>query len=582
VHNRLSRRALVQGAFLTAAAGILAACGGTTTAPTQAPAAIVPTTQAPAPTPASAAASPTPASAAASPTVAPAAAPTQAPTAIPATAVSPTAVAVSSSKVPTTVVEVIAQSGWMAPSPIDYSDVNQAINASLQQVGLQLQVNTVADFQQKPPLMFASGEKFDFLFDAPWFNMLNFATNAYLAPIEGYFTSFPKLSEAYDATTRRANYMKGHLLGLPTWGFLYQSGFGMMLREDLRKAHDLPVPTNWDTMEALLMDVKKAIPSITPSATFFRGWEGYRIHYQLVGAEPDAGQIVNLDTGVKVVNRFESDVMRQDYLQRQRLFKNGLVPKNIADKAYVGDQFFQSGKSFANVQDLGELSSQNTSALKANGVTGDVLFYDLAGLTDNSGYKQVTDLKQWNFQEFNKNGQVESALAFFEWILGSQDNIDLWTLGIKGKHWIDTGNNTFQNPPGQDPSTLYHRPWYLSGIPMKYLRLPADLPQSDINILKLKSTWDDQHYIQSPLLGFDFDPEPLKTALAKNTAVITDKAGALEVGQAPDVDAALKTLNQALKAAGLDEELAQKQAQVDAFVKANQAQLDKYNAAIKK
>jgi putative aldouronate transport system substrate-binding protein len=105
--------------------------------------------------------------------------------------------------------------------------------------------------------------------------------------------------------------------------------------------------------------------------------------------------------------------------------------------------------------------------------------------------------------------------------------------------------------------------------------------QSNVEILKLTSTWDDKHYIESPLLGFAFDPEPLKTALAKNAAVTTEKAGVLEAGQAPDVDKALKDLNQALKAAALDEELQKKQDQVDAFLKDHKDQVDKYLQAIK-
>jgi putative aldouronate transport system substrate-binding protein len=108
------------------------------------------------------------------------------------------------------------------------------------------------------------------------------------------------------------------------------------------------------------------------------------------------------------------------------------------------------------------------------------------------------------------------------------------------------------------------------------------LPESDVRILKLKSTWDDAHYIESPMLGFDFDPEPMKTALAKNLGVITEKGALLSNGQVPDVDKGLKDLTAALKAAALDEELAKKQGQVDAFAKANKAQVDAFYVKIKK
>jgi putative aldouronate transport system substrate-binding protein len=572
VQTKLSRRNVLQAFGITAVGTVLAACGGgAPAAPTQAPA-----QPAAPPTAAPAAATATSAPAAAQPTTAPA--PTQAPAA--ATPTTPPATAAPAAKPAETIVEVIAESGWMAPSPIDYSDVNDAINTAIKDTGLKLEVSKVADFQQKPPLMFAAGEKFEFLFDAPWFNMFNFIANGYLAPIEDYFKDLTKLSGAYDERMRRANFMKGHLFGLPTWGFLYQSGHGMVLREDLRKQYNLAAPTNWDNMETLLMDAKKAGVGIVPSASWFRGWFGQRIHYQLIGDENAAGHIVDLDKGLQVVNRFESDSVHTDYAQRRRLVQNGLVPKNIADKGYDSEQFFEAGKAFSTVGDLGRYSSLFTAALKAHNINGTALHYDLSGLTDNAGFRQIADLKQWNFQVFNKNGKTDRALAFFDWILSDPANIDLWTLGLKGKHWTDTGNRTFDYPSGADPATLYHRPWYLSGIPMPFHRLPTGLPESDVQILKLKSTWDDKHYIESPLLGFAFDPEPLKTALAKNAAVITEKGGILEVGQAADVDKALKQFNDALKAAALDEELSKKQAQVDAFVKANPAQIDKFKTAL--
>ena len=72
----------------------------------------------------------------------------------------------------------------------------------------------------------------------------------------------------------------------------------------------------------------------------------------------------------------------------------------------------------------------------------------------------------------------------------------------------------------------------------------------------------------SPVTGFEFDPSPVKTELANCAAIITEVIPVLNNGAADPAEL-LPQFQQRLKDAGIDNIIAEKQAQMDAWIEAN-------------
>lgn len=73
--------------------------------------------------------------------------------------------------------------------------------------------------------------------------------------------------------------------------------------------------------------------------------------------------------------------------------------------------------------------------------------------------------------------------------------------------------------------------------------------------------------VMSPLEGFNFDTEALKTEVAQCTQIYDDAQKMIDVGLAGDADAAVDKLIADRKSAGVDKVVAELQAQIDEFIK---------------
>ena len=84
--------------------------------------------------------------------------------------------------------------------------------------------------------------------------------------------------------------------------------------------------------------------------------------------------------------------------------------------------------------------------------------YEMTG--DTAGkWQGFWALTQWNFMVFNVNApQPENAgIPFFNWLSSSQDNIDLWLMGVDGVNFKSEANLGFSEIAGTDAARNYRR-----------------------------------------------------------------------------------------------------------------------------
>jgi putative aldouronate transport system substrate-binding protein len=144
------------------------------------------------------------------------------------------------------------------------------------------------------------------------------------------------------------------------------------------------------------------------------------------------------------------------------------------------------------------------------------------------------------------------------------DLINLYDNGIEGRHYVKQPDGSIWYPGGVDPSSTGYSPTaYFIGN--NYL---ARVWRGDpLDLYNQMETWNLAAQV-SPAMGFSFDQDPVKTEVAAVQNVVSQYRKSLENG-ASDPATVLPEYQAKLKAAGLEKIIAEKQKQLDEWVRAN-------------
>jgi Domain of unknown function (DUF3502). len=163
-----------------------------------------------------------------------------------------------------------------------------------------------------------------------------------------------------------------------------------------------------------------------------------------------------------------------------------------------------------------------------------------------------------------KSTKKEQAVAFINLINTDKALYNTMCYGIEGKHYV-LKNGFYALPEGVTAEKVGYNPgtnWVFGYTYNAYLPEGAD---PKINQLQLDF---DKAATPEPALGFAFDSEPVKTQITNVQSVLEEYAPALESGVV-DPTTGLANMLEKLKAAGVDEVIAEKQKQLDAWRAAN-------------
>jgi hypothetical protein len=108
----------------------------------------------------------------------------------------------------------------------------------------------------------------------------------------------------------------------------------------------------------------------------------------------------------------------------------------------------------------------------------------------------------------------DKAAGLVNWIVSSRDNYELWAYGIKGEHFTVNSKGAIEkiDPDKRRYEMLW---WYVFN--RAYLR--QDLSATPDAQAYLDWANNDSNSYANPLIGFAFNPEPIKTEIAQVKAV---------------------------------------------------------------
>jgi len=430
-------------------------------------------------------------------------------------------------------------------------------------INLKVQYFPWADYQEKVKVMAAGGDTFDIYLD--------FAAN--LAPAVARKQNVPlnDLLDQYGQDIKKAIpqvefdglSIDGNIYGIPALYPRAELGNSLVIRKDLRVKYGIPEITSLPLLEQYLDAVKKNEQSMIPFAAarglfssaiareIFNGQSWYA--WGSIFIAPLTVDIYN--PPYKVLNNFESDWFKQTMNWGRKAYQNGWFERDLLMQK-DGQALFTAGKTAAVPADLFNIA--NLVPALAKNVPG-------AELEQVIFKKDMPLLNQGptnNYSAISSTSKhPERAMMFLNWLLKSQENYDLYMLGIEGKHYTLKGD-LVELPAGTDLANRPYNPtpWFIYN--MKYQRALTTDPIEYTNALNY---WKNAKTADNPLFTFQFNAEPVKTEMAQIEKVVEEIGVPVMAGVLGTDDDYQKLLDQ-LNKAGIQKVIAEAQKQVDAYL----------------
>ncbi|OMD66580.1 ABC transporter substrate-binding protein [Paenibacillus odorifer] len=436
---------------------------------------------------------------------------------------------------------------------------------------LEIEFNPSADHKQKLGLKMAAGEEVDLAFDAGFLSLNQNISNGFYQELDKYFNNdeYPGLKKAFPPELVKANQTNGKLYVIPLTQYYYDVDC-IFIRKDLREKYGLEPIQSYDDLKVYLDKVQENDSSLIPMALrgergFYKLFEneikqtGFRV--SLGGAGAPFSLVLSED-GTKVLNAvtfgdpqslydsFPAPFNQQFYFEQpydkyvefsKYLEKDVLVQKDP-------QSLFVSGKAALNEGTLSGFSSiQEKLKSGVPGAELEVFIYnskvremqpEAIGVTYKANNNMVIPVTSKN---------ADRTMKFLDWVYSSQDNHDLFELGIEGEHWEKDGDAGFKPLDGLKN---YNFPSYQLTLNSLMSRVNTN---NDANVLEyLNYSAQANTYYKIPLAGFSFNSEPVKTEVAKLSSKYLEYYPLMKNGLDPDWRESMTKLNKELSALGLE------------------------------
>jgi len=396
-------------------------------------------------------------------------------------------------------------------------------------------------YDEKMKLSFAAGETCDIVFTAPWINnyLLNIAGGNLLPLDKLLIDSAPGLWASMPETTWDAARVDVKIYGVINQQ-IFVKPFGVYVRKDLADKYGLDVYAlkSYDELEPFILSILKNEPDVIPS-----GGAGTWTD-EGVGFDPIVGQGVPAvvrfdDKDITVFNAAASPEFKKSIERARRWYMAGYVPKeqmadDDAQNAWKSGKFAIGGLSGV-VKPGGEIENEQRSGQAVYAQSVGPVFLTTAGTTATTNA----------ICSSSKN--PEAAMRILEALNTNVEAYNTLAKGIEGKHWewADKMNKVVK--PG--PNNADYNPntdWEFGN---QFLAYYIDAKQAEIK------AWEATYKLntESPVsvaMGFNFNPEPVKTELANLSAISVELLGPLTAGLM-DPATALPAYLERLEQAGL-------------------------------
>jgi putative aldouronate transport system substrate-binding protein len=437
-------------------------------------------------------------------------------------------------------------------TPMVLEEVNKYLKDKLN-AALELNVFGFGDdYDQKVNTALASGEAIDIVFTANW------AANFYVNAASGYYTELNPYLEKYPAIKQilgedflSGSALNGKNYAVPTnkekvhnWGYL--------VRKDLVDKYNMNLTgiDSYEKIEPLLKIIKDNEPEITPLCIATMDAPFQLLDWDRISDDDVPGALYPDNRDNKIINNFLAPESIAYYNKMRDWYNKGYIHQ---DAATMQNQIelMKSGKYFAASQSLKPGKDAEVTA-------GTGIEWVQIDVTRPVMSNRETTGAMLAIPAGSKN--PDKAFRFIELLYTDKYLRNLINFGIENVHYKKISDNVIEII---DPANSGYNPgnsWRYGDQFKDYLMSNED-PQKWEKFL----AYNDQGLVLNSL-GFVFDKSNVETQISACKNVVQAYYKQLFTGSV-EIEPTVKQFEAELKAAGVDELIAEMQRQYDAWLK---------------
>lgn len=411
-----------------------------------------------------------------------------------------------------------------------------------------------AEFRNKYPLIFSSGEEFDMAYTANWLNYYSLAQKgAFMNLDELWPTYAPKNFAQQSESAKQQATVDGHYYSVPTLFKTYNI-YGPIYRTDILEGTDWDGKMeNLNDYETYLSYVKEAAPEMEPIAIVSEGSEIDELFMQgnglfpIKGANGDFLWIDPSEEEPKVFPYYDYEKTPEFLELVNRWNENGYFTKSAlsdTDTAKV-----ESGKAASRIKNGGTYEGEHMKhpewGFKFANFIGDVSY--------NSFLQDALAIS-------NTAKNPERALAWYDLITSDEEAFRAWDYGIEGTSYeiIDDQVQMLNTDDYAESSLWAAR---TPGFFLPVYGSPSDLREMEQSYdAKIKDGVGCQKY-----RALNIDTSKIETEYAACTNAHQQYWWPLELGYTDPVTG-LEEYKQKMQAAGIDKVIEEFQRQLDEYI----------------
>lgn len=437
-------------------------------------------------------------------------------------------------------------------APKNVQELTDKINSiSEKEIGVKVNFNYIGwgDYEQKMSVMVTAGDEFDVAFANNY--TVNAQKGAYADLTDLAKTHAKEFFDSVDPIYYDGNVVNGKLYGFPVNGNTFAQQMLSFNGEFIEK-HNLDISkiNTYADAEAVLQVIKDNEPETVPFAigkTFKANLGNF--DYVLGDALPFA---VNLDGDhKKIINPFETEQGMTRLREMHSLYNKGLVPTDAAtnDTSY----------------DLNNNTWFMRQETQGPADFGDNLLTQVAGKTIvsrplNDALKSTAQAQMANFIVAQNSKHKEESVKWLNLLNTNAEMMNTLVYGLEGTSWekIDEGHLKFLDGYKEG----YHMAAWNTGNSAILLQ-----PESITSEMIAKRETDTKNAVVSPIVGFNFVTDDVKTEISNVKNVVDEYYAVLHTGTVNPDDVVPQFIEK-LKTAGYEKIQTEMQKQYDAFLAA--------------
>lgn len=409
-------------------------------------------------------------------------------------------------------------------------------------------------------LMLTSGEKLDLL-SVLYIFFPGFVAKGQLLPMDDLLDQYGQgIKDSLGPV-----YIKSGIVGDSTYAVTTNrdlaGGTGLVMKKELVDKYGIDVSKikTFDDMEAVFATIKENEPDVVPLVPSTVGL-GVMDRYNTYDVLTDGfGVLMNYgqDEKLNVVNYAETDEFKLLTETARSWFEKGYILKDAATTQEAGPTLVKSGRAFSYISPSKPGLAEQESRMAGTEMVVAQIQPDRASTT-------TTQTFQWTIPSTCENPEV--AMQFLNLMYTDKDIVNLLSWGIEGKHYVVKEGEVIDYAEGVDASNTG---WGLNTAWQFGNEFIGHVWASDDPEIWNKTKAFNDGAIKSNAIGFTPIAENYKNELAACTNVRNQYYIALLSGIV-DPTTVLPEFIKALKDAGIDTIVAEKQKQLDEWLATQQ------------